>query len=141
VSEADLLEQRRAGFRHLLAACALDEARHHHVLERVELGQEVVELEDEADRPVAEVPRARRSRARELSPRAGCAPSSGMSSVPMQWSSVLLPAPEARRSRRLALIDGEVDAPQHVELSPHVHEGLVQILDDDERLGHGPFHS
>ena len=35
-------------------ALALDEARHHHVLERVELGQQVVELEDEADGAVAD---------------------------------------------------------------------------------------
>jgi hypothetical protein len=44
----------------------LDEPRHHHVLERVEFGQEVMELEDEADRRVADVgERAWRSRGRD----------------------------------------------------------------------------
>ncbi len=32
-----------------------DQQRHHHVLERGELGQQVVELEDEADLPIAQV--------------------------------------------------------------------------------------
>ena len=52
----------------------------------------------------------------------------------MQCRSVLLPAPEGpTMAEHLALVDGEVDAAQHVELAPHVHEALVQIFDDDER--------
>ena len=53
-SEADLLQQ-RPGALAAAAGTAADEGGHHHVLKRGELGQEVVELEDEADVAVAEV--------------------------------------------------------------------------------------
>ena len=73
-----------------------DEQRHRHVLERRELGQQVVELEHEAERAVAE--RAalglRRARARPRRRSAAC-PASARSSVPSTCSSVDLPTPEA----------------------------------------------
>src|SRR4051794_11857175 len=46
-------EESPRGTVHLLRALALDEPRHAHVLERGELGQEVMKLKDEADGAVA----------------------------------------------------------------------------------------
>src|SRR5262245_3590696 len=54
VLEADLGEQAQRALAHLLRAQSAEQARHHHVLARVELGQQVVELEDEPERLVAE---------------------------------------------------------------------------------------
>ena len=46
----------------------------------------------------------------------------------MQWSSVLLPAPDGPTiADHLALVDVEVDAAQHLERAPHVLERLVDV--------------
>ncbi len=75
---------------------ALHEPRHEHVLERRELGEEVMKLKDEPDRAIAELG----GQARHLFPASRMVPVVGASSVPMQCSShVDLPAPEVRRCR------------------------------------------
>ena len=53
VAEADLFEERERPRFETRPRAALNEAGHHHVFERVELGQKVVELEDETDGSVA----------------------------------------------------------------------------------------
>ena len=97
LAEPHLAEQRlRACRGPRPPARARDEQRHHHVLERGELGQQVVELEDEAEGPVAERAQAvlgagrRRPRRR----RSRC-PLSGRSRVPSTCSRVDFPTPEA----------------------------------------------
>src|SRR5690606_38997979 len=36
----------------------------------------------------------------------------------------------------LALVDGEVDAAEHLERAPHVLEGLLDVSGDDDGTGH-----
>ena len=83
-AEADALEQlARARSARVARGTPPDERRHRHVLERGELGQQVVELEDEADRcdcgsrPAAPAPCAVTS-----SPSKRMLPAVGRSSVP-----------------------------------------------------------
>ena len=91
------VEQRARRAVHLVGALALDEPGHHHVLERGELGEQVMELEDEPDGAVAErgeLARLVTPSAVMSSPASVIEPEVGRSSVPMQWRSVLLPAPD-----------------------------------------------
>src|SRR5690606_33403925 len=60
----DQTEQLRRPAAHLATTLARDEARHHHVLERIELRQQVVKLKDEADHSIAHL---RQSRVRKRS--------------------------------------------------------------------------
>ena len=86
---------RRAAARLALAPPA-DPQRHHHVLERGELPQQMVELEDEADGPVAERASASSvSAAHRLRRRSPHIRASGRSRAPSTCSSVLFPAPLA----------------------------------------------
>ena len=55
VAEPERFEQGAGAGRRLRERPAADQRRHRHVFERAELGQQVVELEDEPDRAVAEV--------------------------------------------------------------------------------------
>ena len=55
-AEADLLQDLRRAAARLVAVHPADEERHRHVLHRGELGKEVVELVDEAERAVAHPP-------------------------------------------------------------------------------------
>ena len=55
-AEADLLQDLRRAAARLVAVHPADEERHRHVLHRGELGQEVMELVDEAERAVAHPP-------------------------------------------------------------------------------------
>jgi hypothetical protein len=132
--EPDLVEEGAGGGLHLAAALALDEAGHHHVLEGVELGQEVVELEDEADRPVPE----RRQLGAGEPGQLVVAEADGAA----RWQVEGADAVEQRAlagaggpddGHHLALADGDVDPPEHVQRAPHVHEALLQRAHLDER--------
>src|SRR5260221_14279612 len=66
MSQADLLEERSGPLRELPSSGAEDEPGHHHVLERVELRQEMVELEDEPDGSIPDCGEARRAEGGQL---------------------------------------------------------------------------
>jgi predicted ABC-type transport system involved in lysophospholipase L1 biosynthesis ATPase subunit len=66
VAQADAAEDVPRLVLRLGDAQALDQRRHHHVLERGELGQQVVELEHEPDPPVAELGEPAGAHRREL---------------------------------------------------------------------------
>ena len=92
----------------------------------------MVELEHEPDGAVAQRRELARWHAHRRELFAGDArscPRVGMSSVPMQWSSVLLPAPDGPTMATTSPSSiVEVDAAQHLELAPHVLERLVDVL-------------
>ena len=105
------------------AACAAlgrrhapDPQRHGDVVERAELGQQVVELVDEAQVPVAQRALLRRRPARDSSwpmQLARCR-LVGASSPPSRCSSVLLPEPEAPTMASVSpACTSQVDAVQH----------------------------
>ena len=99
---------------------AADAQRHRHVVQRAELGQQVVELVDEAEvlvAPVALLGRAHASRSRGPSARRG--PRSARRARPAGAAACSCPSPRRRRwpaSRRVHL---QVDAAQHL----HVERG------------------
>ena len=77
-------------------ALARDQRRHHDVLERGEVRQQVMELEDEADLAIAErgeLPLAHAWSGR--TPSKHTSPAVGRSSAPRMCSSVLLPTPDS----------------------------------------------
>ena len=98
-----------------------DAQRHLDVLERGELRQQVVELEDEADVAVAE----RDQRASSVTSRhvdvadARSSPASGRSSPPSTCSSVLFPTPDAPTMATISpRAHLEVEVAQHVQPLP-----------------------
>ena len=138
VAQGDLVEQGAGGALHLAAALALDEAGHHHVLEGVELGEQVVELEDEADGPVADRRQPGAGEAGELVvAEADGAARGQVEGADAVEQGALAGARGADDGHHLALVDGDVDAPEHPQRAPHVHEALVQIAHLDEASAHG----
>ena len=97
---------------------AVDELRQHDILDRVEIGQQMVELVDEAERVAAQ-----RGAAVVVERRAPPAPSMRIdpsnppSSRPTACSMVDLPEPDGPSSATIspALHDAQVDAAQHVD--------------------------
>src|SRR5438876_10617401 len=72
-----------------------DQGRQHDVLERRELREQMVELEDEPDLPVAELGQRLSSKANTSFPSKCTVPLVGRSRVPRMWRRVVLPTPEA----------------------------------------------
>ena len=96
-AEPTRLEHARApAARASASARAADQQRHHHVLQRGELGQQMMELEHEAELPVPELRQlvGRRGRRRRC-PSSRIVAAVGRSSAPSRCSSVLFPEPEA----------------------------------------------
>ena len=90
------------------------------VLERRELRQQVVELEDEAERPVAELAAAGLGqREHVLAGDRERSPASGRSSVPSTWSSVDFPTPDAPTIASISpVVHVEVEALEHAARTP-----------------------
>jgi hypothetical protein len=141
VLEADLFEERGGARLHLLARQALDEPRHEDVLERVELGEQVVELEDEADGAVAESRQARTAHGGELfavhRDGAGAHDVERADAVEQRR---LAGARLADDADHLAFVDGEIDAAQDLERSSHVLERLLHAGGNDEGTCGGGAH-
>ena len=143
LAEADLAERLGGARARLGGGQAADAQRHRDVVERGELGQQVVELVDEAEMavaPFALLGRARGSRSRGR--RAATLPAVGASRPPSRCSSVLLPEPDAPTMASVSpRRDVEVDALQHVHVDPRraaaLGEALVQAGGDDH-VGRSP---
>ncbi len=137
VAESDLLEELLRLLLQGRAAHASDEAGHHDVLEGGELGEQVMELEDEADALVAE---CRELTARELGDvaalagdRTRCGQVEGAEQVEQ---GALAGARRADDADHLSRRDHEVDAAQHLHHRAFVEEVLLHIAGDDELGGH-----
>ena len=127
--EAHFVEQRSREPLHLALRPPLDQTRHHHVFQGVELRQEVVELEDEADRAVSQVRQAGAGQRGELL--AGEADGAGAGDVERPHAVQKRGFPRAGRADdgdELPLVDREVDPFEHVELASHVLERLADVL-------------
>ena len=107
-----------------------DVRRHQHVVERGEFRQQVVELEDVAERAVAQqVAVAGRAGCRCACRRGGSCPESGASSVPSRCRSVLLPDPDAPTMLRNSPVCTSRFRPlQHPHLDGVAAVGLVEVL-------------
>ncbi len=137
VAEADLFEQGGGLGLDLAQRLALNDAGHGHVLDRGELGQEVVKLEDEPDGLVAQ-----RGEARAAERGGGLAvEKDGTAGGQVEGADAvqerrLAGARGADDGDELALVDVERDAPQDLERAPIVVVRLVDVFDFDERRGH-----
>lgn len=133
VLEADLFEQGHAAVLHLTQRLALDQPGHGDVLEGGELGEQVVKLEDEADRLVAQGGQAR---AGQVGGRLPVEPDDAGAGQVERADAVhqraLAGAGFADDGEHLALLDREIDSLEDLEGLTLVLVRLVQCLDLDQ---------
>ena len=125
--QADLVQPALRLLGGLALGLAGDERRHHHVLERRELGQQVVELEHEADGLVAKRRQGLRPHPADIVPREVDLAGRGGVERADEVQQRALPSARTPDDRHLLpCVHFEVDASQHVDLTSTVGERLVQ---------------
>ena len=126
-------EQALGAASHLAKAEPADQPGQHHVLGCVELREQVVELEDEAQLGVAELgQRVRIAREEILALEEHAAPRRPVERAQHVQQGRLPDAGASQHRELLARRDSQIDPAQHLELA----ERLVQGLDADDVLGH-----
>src|SRR5262245_46917501 len=94
-----------------------------------------MELKDEANLTVAYGRQATRAHLGELlAGQANAAAGRQVERADAMQERALAGARSAHDGQELARVDVQIDAAQHLERLPHVQEGLVQALNQDERL-------
>jgi hypothetical protein len=140
IGEAHLREEPAGRFAHRsIGASVRRHHRHHDVLERGELGQQIVVLEDEADRAAAQL-----RPLRFVEPRRGCtgdphfARRRSIEQAHHVQERALARSRRADQRRELATIERQVDSVQHLELGWRAEGiGLVHAVEaKDRRLVH-----
>jgi len=117
-AEADFLEEGPGPGPRLLLRAACDEQRHRHVLERGELRQEVVELEDEAEGAVAELAAPCLAEGEHVLAGDGEGAAVRAVEVPRTWRSVDFPTPEAPTTATISPAPTSRSTPHRTETSP-----------------------
>ena len=139
-AEADLAEHVGGARARLGGGEAADAQRHRDVVERGELGQQMVELVDEAEMAVAPLALLGRVEGREVAAaEIDAARGRRLEAAEQMQQRALARARRADDGERLAAPDLEVDALQHVDVDARraaaFGEALVQAGGDDHRLG------
>ena len=117
---------------------AADKQRHRHVLERGELGQEVVELVDEAEDPVSQRRALAFADRRHRPPGDGhLATVRGVETAQTVQQGALAGTGRTDERDRLARLHHEIRALQDLDLQPSLTERAVDATSDEDRLTHG----
>jgi hypothetical protein len=138
VAQPHLAEKAGRRVRGLATRRARDEARQHHVLDRGELGQEVVELEDEPDPPSTQEREIAVGQMGDLrAVEKHLARRGPVESAEKVKERALASARCADDADDLALLDVEIESPQDVDLERSEVIALAKAFRDDDRRDGG----
>ena len=125
IREAHRFEQRARTRARQLEVPARQEQRHHHVLLRGELGQQVMELEHEPQQPHPQPAALRLVEPRQLLPAQLERALVGLVGVPRTFKSVLFPVPDAPTIAEACHAGPEVEPAQHLQPAARDRVGLA----------------
>jgi hypothetical protein len=128
VAETDLVQEPTRRLLRLALGPTLNEPGHHHVFQRVELGEKMMELEHEPDRAVAKCRKSYAPHARHVFTRKmDGARRREVERTDAVQESALAGTRRADNCHHLALVDVEIDASQYFEAPAHVVEHFVDV--------------